>query len=347
MRLTFPAPSASHPVGGLIAIYQWAGALARRGHEVRIVHHPNWGNSITTIADIPFDFDPAIIHDVVRTQDPVSIPDGDFIFGYDPRLTAGAGLPLTLVQGYGIFGQALEVRAYRYPCPKICVAGWLVEVGRELGVPDDQLVHVPYGLDHETYRVVRPPEERPRRVSMVYARNEAKGAALGIDALVEVQRRVADLEVVLFGTLEPTHDIPATFRYRVRPARDEIVEIYNTSSVFVCPSAREGFGFPSVEAMACGAALVTTDNGGSRDFAFHGRTALVVAPDDPGAMADAVARLLLDGELRTSLAAVGRRYVQRFDWDASAARIEDFLHEYAADPGRFTTARTRGTEAAR
>jgi glycosyltransferase involved in cell wall biosynthesis len=121
------------------------------------------------------------------------------------------------------------------------------------------------------------------------------------------------------------------------PPQEFIVnEIYNRSRIFLCSSHVEGFGLPSIEAMACGAALVTTSNGGADDYAIHGETALVCEPGDVTAMADHIERLLHDDELRIQLARQGGEYVrQTFDWDASAERLEAFLNEYAADPGRY------------
>src|SRR6185295_14141998 len=101
---------------------------------------------------------------------------------------------------------------------------------------------------------------------------------------------------------------------------------YNRSRIFLCSSRVEGFGLPSIEAMACGAALVTTSNGGSDDYAIHGETALVCEPDDITGMADHIARLLRDDELRIRLARQGAEYVRRtFDWDVSAEKLETFL----------------------
>ena len=73
---------------------------------------------------------------------------------------------------------------------------------------------------------------------------------------------------------------------------------YNQCQVFVLPSDFEGWGLPGVEAMACGAALVTTANGGSEEFAVDGANSLVVPRRDPSAIAAAVLRLLADNDLR-------------------------------------------------
>ena len=105
--------------------------------------------------------------------------------------------------------------------------------------------------------------------------------------------------------------------------------------MFLNSSAREGFGLPCIEAMACGCALVSTDNGGSRDYAFHDETALVAARGDVEALADHIELLLVDDARRLRLARSGLEFIQRYDWDASARRLESFLGDYGADPKRY------------
>jgi L-malate glycosyltransferase len=115
--------------------------------------------------------------------------------------------------------------------------------------------------------------------------------------------------------------------------------IYNDSRVFLQPSYHEGFGYTAVEAMACGCALVTTDNGGSRDYAMDGETALVVPPGDPAALAGAAERLLRDDAQRARLADAGSALTRRrFDWDDTAALLERHLEAYVADPARYQQA---------
>jgi len=83
---------------------------------------------------------------------------------------------------------------------------------------------------------------------------------------------------------------------------------------------------PPMEAMACGAALVTFDNGGCRDYALDGETALVAPRRDVAALAGALERLVTDAGLRERLARQGQAFVaSRFDWDRAAERLEDIL----------------------
>ena len=78
--------------------------------------------------------------------------------------------------------------------------------------------------------------------------------------------------------------------------------------------------------MACGAALVTYDNGGCRDYATDGVTALVAPRRDVAALGKALGRAVEDRALRQRLAAAGHALVTRqFRWERAAERLEAAL----------------------
>jgi glycosyltransferase involved in cell wall biosynthesis/GT2 family glycosyltransferase len=106
---------------------------------------------------------------------------------------------------------------------------------------------------------------------------------------------------------------------------------YDAASVFVVGSWFEGFCQPGLEAMACGVPLVTTDNGGCREYAIDGETALVVPPGDPVAMANAIRRLLNDEVLAKQLVANGLDLVERdFDWERRTDELAEVLDGVSA-----------------
>ena len=362
MIITFPVLARTRPNGGAMAIYEFANAMCRRGHEVHLVHI-GWHEHILQPGDLPWmDFEGGIQHvfpsvDVAEIdvslnpgEDRMGIdgsrlaqlarylPDADFIAAWDDQVPARHGLQFVFVQGYRIFIPATEEAMFQTPCPKICVSRWLVEVGKEKGAPPDELVHVSNGLNHSKYRVVSPLETRPPLVSTTYRANRQTRPEETLAVLGELKRRTPEMEAVLFSPAPPEHEIMPWVTVMTNPPQQTIVnEIYNRSRVFLCASRYEGFGFPSVEAMACGAALVTAANGGSDDYALHGETALVCEPDDVAGMADQVERLLRDDDLRLRIARQGTKYVREtFSWDTSAAKLDAFLDEYAADPARYT-----------
>ena len=73
---------------------------------------------------------------------------------------------------------------------------------------------------------------------------------------------------------------------------EDLPAFYTAAAVFVFPSLFEGFGLPIVEAMACGAPVVASNRAAMPELV--GDAGLLVDPEDVGAMADAMARVLLD-----------------------------------------------------
>jgi glycosyltransferase involved in cell wall biosynthesis len=102
---------------------------------------------------------------------------------------------------------------------------------------------------------------------------------------------------------------------------DELARLYGEAQVAVVPSLYEGFSLPAIEAMSCGVAVVATTGGALPEvIGTHDETGLLVPPDDSGALALAIGRLLDDPDLRARLGAAGRRRViSRFTWQVTAS----------------------------
>jgi L-malate glycosyltransferase len=334
MIVSFVCPSAPTPMGGVTALYEFANGLSRRGHEVHIAHGAFWGRpGVTSIEQLPwFRFEPGVEHHF--GEGAIPLPDADVIFG--TAAPSHLGLPVLLVQGFEMFPKEMEREIFRAPCLKVCVASWLVAAGAEYGVEPDQLVHVPMGIDHDTFRVTTPLDARPLFVGMLYNSHLAKGWATGRRALELVHERRPDMRAVVFGTEVPEETFPSWITFVADPDPKALVdEVYNQCRVFVQPSLWEGFGFTAVEAMACGCALVSTDNGGSADYALHGKTALVSPPGEVEPLAAHIEALLRDDAERIRLASAGRDHVQVFRWDRGAELLEGHLERYLADPAAF------------
>ena len=90
----------------------------------------------------------------------------------------------------------------------------------------------------------------------------------------------------------------------------------SSAIAFVFPSHYEGFGLPPLEAMSCGTPVIVSDRGSLPEIAGDG--GLCVTPDDPGAIAAAMDRLITEPSLRERLRAAGLAQARRFDWERCA-----------------------------
>jgi len=353
---TFFAPACPRPVGGDIARFELVNALAKHGDRVRVVHLPTSEIRIRNLGDLPwFAFDDHVEHEFCLDLDPARIADSDVVV-YSTNLLAtalslDAGAhgreliaqlqvdrtrrwePILLLQGFGVFPPAAEDLAFRLPGPKVCVGSWLASRVRSSGVSADDVVHIPNGVDPGTFRISTPIEGRAPHAAMNFDPHPAKAGYVGLDALTRFHA-AAGVPSTVFGTITPMPPVGAGLRFVASPSQPVIARsIYNEASLFLQPSVREGFGMCAVESMACGCALVTTDNGGSQDYAFDGETALVCG-NEPADMADSLARLAADEALRLRIATNGSRFVDRFRWTASAGRLRELAGGLLGAPAR-------------
>ncbi len=95
-----------------------------------------------------------------------------------------------------------------------------------------------------------------------------------------------------------------------------IAALYSGAAAFAFPSLYEGFGFPVLEAMRCGTPVFCANTSSLPEVA--GSAALLVDPEDTGAIAAAMARITSDADLRARLGAAGYIQAARFTWEHAA-----------------------------
>ena len=96
----------------------------------------------------------------------------------------------------------------------------------------------------------------------------------------------------------------------------DLPALYSAASVFVYASRYEGFGLPVLEAMACGAPVITSNVASMPEIA--GESGILIDPNDESGLADAMGRVLTDDELRARLARAGLERAQSFSWERAA-----------------------------
>ncbi len=108
--------------------------------------------------------------------------------------------------------------------------------------------------------------------------------------------------------------------------RDDVPLLMSVAGVFVLPSRSEGMPNALIEAMGMGAAVVAADVGGVREIVQNGSNGLLVPPEDPAALAEALVQVCTDPLLRSRLAKAGRECVAtQFTLDGMCLQYEKLL----------------------
>lgn len=151
----------------------------------------------------------------------------------------------------------------------------------------------------------------------------------GLDDLFEAMRLVfqknSNIELILFGAQPLRYkriDIPYKFLYNI--SDEELANLYSSADVVVCPSWYESFPGPPIEAMACGAPVVTTSIG-VEDYAKNEENALVVPPRQPFKLAEAILRLLEDKQLSDKFREKGPETARQFTWEKTTDKFESLF----------------------
>ncbi len=216
------------------------------------------------------------------------------------------------------------------------------DIAAQMGVDADRMTVVPVGVDHTVFRPRDDVEQVPGRI-MVTSSSDVpmKGLVPLLEAVAKL-RTEREVELVVIGSPRADGrvakaierlDLGPVVRCVTGISDDELARNYGMAQVAVVPSLYEGFSLPAIEAMACGVALVATTGGALPEVVgVDGVTGLLVPPDDPGALAVAVGRLLDDDALRARLGAAGReRVLGRFTWQVTAAGTAEQYRALMAD----------------
>lgn len=157
-----------------------------------------------------------------------------------------------------------------------------------------------------------------------------KGLTFLIRALRDLSRSYPRLRLLLMGEgalrkeLEVQAQAEGVASYvRFLGARADVPEVLQVADVFVLPSLREGLPLVLLEAMAAGLPIVATDVGGNRQAVHEGINGLLVPSENPGALAQAIRRIVDDETLRAQCSCQARqlfeqhftvgRMVERYD----------------------------------
>jgi glycosyltransferase involved in cell wall biosynthesis len=182
------------------------------------------------------------------------------------------------------------------------------------------------------------PNKPPYRIVLVGRMSPRKGQDVAISALAKLRADGVDARLDLVGDCYPGYEWYVDLLYDLakqydvekdvefRGFAEDVWPAYAAASLVMVPSRVEPFGNVAVEALAMGNPVVASDVQGLREIIQHGKTGLLIDPEDGEAVAAACKTLILDRELADRMAAAGCEDVRRrFSSERYAADIAGVL----------------------
>ena len=304
---------------------------------------------------------PPVAHEIRR----VAAEVGAGLVVLDPALPIGLlGPGLGLPYGVVLHGAEVTVparapvarqllgRVLRGATTVVAAGGYPAAEAFHVAGADLPLKVVPPGVDVERFRPLGDEERREARAGhglpvdgKVVVGMSRLVPRKGFDVLIAAVALLAplrgDLTVAIAGAGRDRARLERLIASTGAPVRllgfvpdDEMPALLGCADVFAMPCRsrwggleQEGFGIVFLEAAACGVAGVAGASGGSHEAVAHGETGFVVRrPQDPVALAAALARLLDDDDLCRAMGAAARRRAETlFSYDRLAAELAGHL----------------------
>jgi glycosyltransferase involved in cell wall biosynthesis len=218
------------------------------------------------------------------------------------------------------------------------------DVVRLLKIDKGRVRMIPYAAPDEFHPAPGGPEAlaehgvRPPYLLYVGTVEPRKNLPRTLRAFMHVAERVPQVQFVIVGQSGWDHGeaehIAATPELRSRVLflgyvrEAHLPLLYTNATAFIYPSLYEGFGFPIVEAMACGTPVITSLSSSMAEIAAG--AALLVDPLDEKAIGAAIVAMLTNEALRAELRAKGLARVAEYSWERTARETVEAYREALA-----------------
>jgi glycosyltransferase involved in cell wall biosynthesis len=219
------------------------------------------------------------------------------------------------------------VRLLNVPAEKIVVVYNAIDERFRVAPSEDAIARVRerYQLDHRFVLYVGNIKPHKNLVRLVEAFDELRKRGFGELTLLIIGDEISNLPALRRAV--HSHKLHKHVRFLGYLPDDTLAVLYRQAAVFVFPSLYEGFGLPPLEAMACGAPVVTSNVSSLPEVT--GDAAVLVDPYDAGSIADGMDKVLSDPVLREELRVKGIARAREFSWERSVSRTREIYQEVA------------------
>ncbi len=347
MNVTFLLPARGRS-GGIRVTVEMANKLLARGYTVRVAYHDE-----TNI--LSFQGLKSLVRDVVIGA--IAGKNSDFIHEFKGKVEAFKSLEdlsyergeILIAVGVYFIPQLLALKAdviklrydhglpgdvndplyehLRMPIDTICVSEGIVPiVERELG--RKVLGVVPNGIDTDQYYLEPGPTKDG--IGTIWATQYEKAPEETMELLQAIKRELPGTPLRVFGRPNRPQGLSPK-EYARFPSIDQSRRLYNSCMLWLITSRSEGFSLPTLEAMACGAVVISSNHMNASKLIDDGLNGFIVPFGDTEGFIAKIKEVRADEALRIRISEKARETVQQYSWDRSADKMETVLKKLVED----------------
>jgi glycosyltransferase involved in cell wall biosynthesis len=210
-----------------------------------------------------------------------------------------------------------------------------------LKIPDDRISVIYNGIDHSLLKPYK--VKLFDRPYILYVGSERPRKNLGrlFEAFAILRKEFPELLLVKVGVAGRTREYRQEIIRKLDSLRIaqavifveyvselDLAYYYSSAALLAYPSLYEGFGFPPLEAMACGCPAVTSDTSSLPEVV--GEAGIMFNPYNTDSLVEAMRKVLTDSELRDDMVRKGLEQAKKFSWERTARETQEVYNKVAS-----------------
>jgi len=319
--------------GGSKIILEHANKLTKMGHEINLISHypkPDWFPLEQNVNFIQVPWDNILCE---------SIPECDVIIATYWReiyecVEQKKAPVIYFEQGdFHLFDlEKLDARTYQYIKKQLETIKFVYTISSfaQLKLKEvygaDSIV-IPNAVNDKVF-YYEPHQQNKNITIALIGSEEAEFKRVGniLDAMEIVKNKGYNIEI---KWITPTIPKERKIEAIVNPPQIEIGNTLRRADIYICASMYEAFCLPVLEAMTCGAAVITTNNGGNMDFVENNKNAILIEKDNIQDIVEKIEMLLNNELLRKSIAENAVEKSKQYSWDITMEKIIEYYKDVA------------------
>ncbi len=321
--------------GGTKIILEHANRLTKRGHKITLISHdakPIWFNLDEKIEFIEVPWTEVLCKSIPKETDVIVATYWREIYECVEQKIAPV---VYFEQGdFHLFDlDKLDKRTFEYINNSLKTVNYIYTVSsfakeklKEVYNVDSKVI--PNAVDNNVFYYKEHEKNEIPNITIIGAENaEFKRIQNIIEAIKIVEKKGYKIKLNWITPSKPVKN--KGLNPIINPPQIVIGDTLRKTDIYICDSMYESFCLPVLEAMTCGAAIITTNNGGNMDFVKDNVNALIIEKDNIDEIVQKLEKLINSRELINSLVKNGVEESVQYSWNTTITKIEEYYQEIA------------------